>query len=29
MTVTNPEGRRHRVDVLAESTFDAAHLFGA
>ena len=27
VTVTDPEGRRHSVDVLAESTFDAAHLF--
>jgi hypothetical protein len=27
VTVVDPEGRRHSVDVLAESTYDAAHLF--
>ena len=27
MTVTDPDGRRHSVDVLAESTYDAAHLY--
>jgi hypothetical protein len=27
VTVTEPEGRRHSLDVLAESTYDAAHLF--
>lgn len=27
MTVTEPDGRRHRIDVPAVSTFDAAHLF--
>jgi hypothetical protein len=25
--VTDPEGRRHSVDVRAASTFDAAHLY--
>ena len=27
MTVTDPDGRRHSIDVLADSTYDAAHLF--
>jgi hypothetical protein len=27
VTVTDPDGRRHSVDVLATSTYDAAHLF--
>jgi hypothetical protein len=27
VTVTDPTGRRHSPDVLAESTYDAAHLF--
>ena len=27
VTVTEPDGRRHSLDVLAESTYDAAHLF--
>ena len=27
VTVTDPDGRRHSVDVLAVSTFDAAHLY--
>ena len=27
VTVTDPDGRRHSVDVQATSTFDAAHLF--
>jgi len=27
VTVTDPEGRRHSVDVQASSSFDAAHLF--
>src|SRR6266545_4434924 len=27
VTTTDPDGRRHSLDVLAESTFDAAHLF--
>ena len=27
MTVTDPDGRRHSLDVLAHSTYDAAHLF--
>ena len=27
VTVTDPDGRRHSVDVLADSTYDAAHLF--
>lgn len=27
VTVTDPNGRRHSVDVLADSTYDAAHLF--
>ena len=27
MTVCGPDGRRHSVDVLAESTYDAAHLY--
>ena len=27
MTVTDPDGRRHSLDVLADSTYDAAHLF--
>src|ERR1043165_1710863 len=26
LTVTDPEGRRHSVDVIADSTYDAAHL---
>jgi hypothetical protein len=25
--VTDPTGRRHSLDVLAESSYDAAHLF--
>ena len=27
MTVTDASGRRHSLDLLAESSFDAAHLF--
>jgi hypothetical protein len=27
VTVTDAQGRRHSVDVLASSTFDAAHLY--
>ena len=27
VTVTDPDGRRHSLDLLAESTYDAAHLF--
>ena len=27
VTVTNAEGARHSIDVRAESTFDAAHLY--
>jgi hypothetical protein len=27
VTVTDPDGRRHSIDVQATSTFDAAHLF--
>ena len=27
VTVIEPDGRRHSLDVLAESTYDAAHLF--
>ena len=27
MTVTDPDGRRHSLDVLANSTYDAAHLY--
>ena len=27
MTVTDLDGRRHSLDVLADSTYDAAHLF--
>ena len=27
VTITDPDGRRHSVDVQATSTFDAAHLF--
>jgi hypothetical protein len=27
VTVTDPTGRRHRLDALAESTYDAAHPF--
>ncbi len=27
VTVIDPEGRRRSVDVLADSTYDAAHLF--
>jgi hypothetical protein len=27
VTVIDPDGRRHSLDVLADSTFDAAHLF--
>jgi hypothetical protein len=27
VTVTDLDGRRHSVDVLADSTYDAAHLF--
>lgn len=27
MTVIDLDGRRHSLDVLADSTFDAAHLF--
>ena len=27
MTVTDTVGRRHSVDVLADSSYDAAHLF--
>jgi hypothetical protein len=29
VTVTDPDGRRHSLDVLADSTYDAAHLFVA
>lgn len=27
VTVTDPDRRRHSLDVLADSTYDAAHLF--
>jgi len=27
VTVSDPDGRRHSLDILAESTYDAAHLF--
>lgn len=27
MTVIDPDGRRHSLDVLADSSYDAAHLF--
>lgn len=27
VTVTDPDGRRHSIDLLADSTYDAAHLF--
>ncbi len=27
VTITDRDGRRHSLDVLAESTYDAAHLF--
>jgi len=27
VTVADPDGRRHSLDVLADSTYDAAHLF--
>jgi len=27
VTVTDPDGRRHSLDILADSTYDAAHLF--
>jgi hypothetical protein len=27
VTVTEPDGRRHSLDVLAASTYDAAHLW--
>jgi hypothetical protein len=27
VTVTDPDGRRHSLDVLADSTYDAAHRF--
>lgn len=27
VTVTDRDGRRHSLDVLADSTYDAAHLF--
>lgn len=27
MTMTDPDGRRHSIDVQGTSTFDAAHLF--
>ena len=27
VTVTDPDGRRHSLDVQADSTYDAAHLF--
>ena len=27
MTVSDPDGRRHSLDVLADSSYDAAHLF--
>lgn len=27
VTVIDPGGRRHSLDVLADSTYDAAHLF--
>ena len=27
MTVTDPDGRRHSIDVRADSSYDAAHLF--
>lgn len=29
VTVVNVDGRRHSVDVLAESSYDAAHLYHA
>jgi hypothetical protein len=29
VTVTDPDGRRHSLDLLADSTYDAAHLFVA
>jgi hypothetical protein len=29
VTVTDPDGRRHSLDVLAASTYDAAHLYVA
>ncbi len=27
VTVIDPDGRRHSLDLLADSTYDAAHLF--
>jgi hypothetical protein len=27
VTVIDPDGRRHSLDVLADGTYDAAHLF--
>jgi hypothetical protein len=27
VTVTDPDGPRHSIDVLADSSYDAAHLF--
>ena len=27
VTVVDPDGRRHSLDVLADSSYDAAHLF--
>jgi hypothetical protein len=27
VTVIGPEGKRHSIDVLAESSYDAAHLY--
>ena len=27
VTVIDPDGRRHSLDVLADSSYDAAHLF--
>jgi hypothetical protein len=29
VTVTDPQGRRRSIDVLASSTYDAAHLYVA
>jgi hypothetical protein len=29
VTVIDPDGRRHSLDVLADSSYDAAHLFFA
>ena len=27
VTVTDPDGRRHSLDIVADSSYDAAHLF--